>query len=167
MRGTRRTSSVPDGTRTTRSSTPRAGPERQGLSITLRPRPPCQAWLRNGLVRQRKPLINPFFSDRYRNFVASTQPQLGAPDDLVGEEGEAVTDGLSVDEARRFLVAGLAEEALAGSEHDREDEQPQLVDQVVLHQREPELIAGVDEDFPVQLLLELRDLVLYVAPEDR
>ena len=31
-----------------------------------------------------------------------------------------------------FLVAGFAEEALASSEHDREDLQPQLVDEVVL-----------------------------------
>jgi hypothetical protein len=59
---------------------------------------------------------------------------LGVSDEkLVGEEGEAVTDGLGVDEAHGLLVAGLAEEALASPEHDREDDQPQLVDQVVLH----------------------------------
>ena len=57
---------------------------------------------------------------------------LGLPDELVGEEGEAVTDGLGIDEAHGFLVAGLAEESLASPEHDREDDQPQLVDQVVL-----------------------------------
>src|SRR3989440_5701967 len=57
---------------------------------------------------------------------------LGLPDELVGEEGEAVTDFLGIDEAHGFLVAGLAKEALAGPEHDREDDQPQLVDQVVL-----------------------------------
>ena len=57
---------------------------------------------------------------------------LGLPDELVGEEGEAVTDCLGIDEAHGFLVAGLAEEALASPEHDREDDQPQLVDQVVL-----------------------------------
>ena len=33
---------------------------------------------------------------------------------LVGEDGDAVTDGLGVDEAHGFLVAHLAEEALAG-----------------------------------------------------
>src|SRR6266567_1048608 len=38
----------------------------------------------------------------------------GALDALVGEEGEAVTDGLGVDEAHRLLVAGLAQEALVG-----------------------------------------------------
>ena len=32
---------------------------------------------------------------------------------LVGEEGEAVTDGLGVDEAHWLCVAGRAEEALA------------------------------------------------------
>src|SRR5687767_11599940 len=57
---------------------------------------------------------------------------LGVSDALVGEEGDAVTDGLGVDEAHGLLVAGLAEEALAGPEHDREDLQPQLVDEVVL-----------------------------------
>jgi hypothetical protein len=57
---------------------------------------------------------------------------LGLPDELVGEEGEAVPDDLCIDEAHGFLVAGLTEEAFARPEHDREDDQPQLVDQVVL-----------------------------------
>jgi hypothetical protein len=57
---------------------------------------------------------------------------LGVSDRLVGKEGDAVTDGLRVDEAHGFLVAGLAEEALAGPEHDGVDHQPQLVDEVVL-----------------------------------
>jgi hypothetical protein len=38
---------------------------------------------------------------------------------------------------------------LARPQDDREDEQPQLVDQVVLDQRAPKLIAGVDDDVPV------------------
>ena len=71
------------------------------------------------------------------------------PDELVGEEDEAVTNGLGIDEAHGLLVAGLAEEALAGPEHDWEDDQPQLVDQVMLDQRAPELIAGRDDDFSV------------------
>jgi len=74
---------------------------------------------------------------------------LGVSDELVGEEGEAVTDGLGIDEAHWFLVAGLAEEAFAGPEHDRVDDQPQLVGEVVLDQRALELIAGVDDDVPV------------------
>jgi hypothetical protein len=56
---------------------------------------------------------------------------LGLADELVGEEDEAVTNGLGIDEAHGLLVAGLAEEALAGPEHDWEDDQPQLVDQVM------------------------------------
>jgi hypothetical protein len=43
--------------------------------------------------------------------------------------------------AHGFLVAGLAEQALADLEGDREDLQPQLVDQVVLDQRAYELTA--------------------------
>src|SRR6266480_4953594 len=84
---------------------------------------------------------------------------LGLPDELVREEGEAVTDGPGVEEAHGLLVAGLAEEALAGPEHDREDDQPQLVDQVVVDKRPPELMAGGDDDVPVQLVLQLRDFV--------
>src|SRR3954451_6108747 len=87
-------------------------------------------------------------------------------DELVGEKGEAATDRLRIDEAHGLLVAGLAEEALAGPEHDREDDQPQLVDQVVRDQRAPELVAGRDDDLSVQLLLELRDLGHDVALED-
>jgi hypothetical protein len=57
---------------------------------------------------------------------------LDLPDENVGEEDEAVTNGLGIDEAHWLLVGGLAEEALAGPEHDWEDDQPQLVDQVML-----------------------------------
>jgi hypothetical protein len=56
----------------------------------------------------------------------------GVPHDLVGDEREAVADGARADEAHRLLVARLAEEALAGPEHDGEDDQPHFVDQVVL-----------------------------------
>src|SRR5258708_5510186 len=84
----------------------------------------------------------------FRNAGAVRRP-LGVSDELVGEEGEAVTDGLGIDEAHGFLVAGLAEEALAGTEQDRVDDQPQLVDEVVLDQRALELIAGVDHDVSV------------------
>ena len=59
---------------------------------------------------------------------------------------------LRVDEPQRLLVARLAEEALAASEHDREDHQPQLVDEVVLEQRLHELGAAVDDDVAVVLL---------------
>jgi hypothetical protein len=66
-----------------------------------------------------------------RNAGAVRRP-LGVSDGLVGKEGEVVTDGSGADEAHGFLVADLAEEALAGPEHDRVDHQPQLVDEVVL-----------------------------------
>ena len=56
----------------------------------------------------------------------------GGVDELVSEEGEAVTDGPGIDQAQGFLVARLAEQALAVPEHDREHDEPQLVDQVVL-----------------------------------
>jgi hypothetical protein len=50
----------------------------------------------------------------------------------VSEVCEVLTDGPGVEESHRLLIADLAEEALAGTEHDREDDQPQLVDQAVL-----------------------------------
>ena len=56
----------------------------------------------------------------------------GVAYNLIGEEREAVADGARVDEAHGLLVGGLAEQALAGPEHDWEDDQPQLVDEVVL-----------------------------------
>ncbi len=52
-------------------------------------------------------------------------------------------------------------------EHDRIDHQPQLVDEVVLHQRVHELTAGDDDDVTVQLALEPGDLLDHVAPEHR
>jgi hypothetical protein len=56
-------------------------------------------------------------------------------DELVREEDEAITNCLGIDEAHGLLAACLAEEALAGPKHDREDDQPQFVDQVVLDER--------------------------------
>jgi hypothetical protein len=44
---------------------------------------------------------------------------LGLADDLVGEEDDVALDDLAGDEAHRFLVTGLAEEALARPERDR------------------------------------------------
>jgi hypothetical protein len=64
-------------------------------------------------------------------------------------DGDVALYGLGVHEAQGFLVAGLAEEALASPDNDRKDLQPQLVDEVVLHQRVHEPEAGRDDDFPV------------------
>src|SRR4029453_17578382 len=91
----------------------------------------------------------------------------GVADELVSEEDEAATNALSVHEAHGLLVAGLAEEALASPEHDGEDDQPQLVDQVVLQERATQLIAGRDDDLPVELALQLGDLGDPIAVEDR
>src|SRR4030095_4078608 len=52
-------------------------------------------------------------------------------DELVGQENKVV-EGPGPDEAHRLLVASLAEEALAGPEHDRGDPQSPLVGEVPL-----------------------------------
>jgi hypothetical protein len=80
--------------------------------------------------------------------------------------GEAVPHGLGVDQAQGSLVAGLAEQALARADRNREDGQAQLVDQVVLHQCAHERAAGVHDDLPLYLLLELGDLAHYLARQD-
>ena len=87
--------------------------------------------------------------------------------DLVGHVDEAVTGGPAADETERLLAARLAEQALAGPDHDREDEQPQLIHEVVLEQRASELIAAVDHDVPVHVLLQPGDLLDHVALQDR
>src|ERR1035438_10372299 len=85
----------------------------------------------------------------------------------LGELIEVVIDnkahGLTVTEGRGFgRPLGL-------SFRDRASDpaSPQLVDEVVLHQRVHELEAGVDDDVPAYLLLQLRDLVRHVAVPDR
>ena len=51
---------------------------------------------------------------------------------------------------RRMGILSLVwPKRVARPERDWEDHQPQFVDQVVLHERAPELIAGRDDDFSV------------------
>src|SRR5205823_6758390 len=87
--------------------------------------------------------------------------------ELVVEVNEALTDGLDLDEAHGLPLARFAEEVLASPQDDWEHHQPQLVDEVVLDQRAPELIAGWDDDFSVEFVLQLRDLRHRMAPKDR
>src|SRR5262245_24383551 len=139
---------------------------------TLRPAPSDPAWCSGGraLRCSRAPSGMPAIrGERPRGLrsAGAVRFTLCVSDGPVGEEGDAALDGPGVEEAHGFLVASLAEQALPGPEHDREDLQPQLVDEVVLHQRVYELEAGGDDDLPVQLLLQLRDLVRHVAPEHR
>src|SRR5689334_1305121 len=99
------------------------------------------------MQRPRCPLVPP---ESAVNFGGRPSSRLGVvSDDLVRDVGEAITECLAVEEAQGLLVAGLAEEALAGPEHDREDLQPQLVDEVVLYQGARQLEAGGHLDFPV------------------
>src|SRR5580658_3576651 len=67
-------------------------------------------------------------------------------DHLVCEQRQTITDGLGADETQRRLVTGLAEEALACSEHDWEDDKPKLVNKAILYQCADELVARIDEN---------------------
>src|SRR3954447_15366838 len=62
-------------------------------------------------------------------------PLLRVSDGLVGEDGDAMTDGVRGEQPQRLLVCSRAEEPLPGAEYDREDLQAQLVDEVVVDQR--------------------------------
>src|SRR5690349_8552610 len=111
-------------------------------------------------VASRTPTVSPEPHGSARPTARSPplRPRLGLPGALVGQVGETVTDGLGGDEAQGSLVAGLAEQALARAERDREHGQPQLVDEVVLHQRVHERAAAVHDDLPLCLPLQLRHL---------
>src|SRR5205823_97784 len=72
----------------------------------------------------------------------------------VGEDQHAVADGLRIDQTELLLLAWVAEQALAGAEDDREDHQPQLVDEVELDEGLGESRAAVDDYIPVRLVAE-------------
>src|SRR3954464_14744649 len=83
---------------------------------------------------RRKPPVRAARSTHTASSTGELANCLSRSDGFVGQQGEAVTDGPGVEETHRLLVAGLAEQAVAFTQHDREDGQPQLVDQFVLQQ---------------------------------
>lgn len=87
--------------------------------------------------------------------VEVTARRLGVSDEFISEVDQAVTQRLGVGEAHRFLVAGFAEEAGSSPDCDWKDHEPELVDQVVLHQRAHELAAAVDDDIVVEFPFQL------------
>src|SRR5215813_7316051 len=93
--------------------------------------------------------------------------ELGVSHNLVGDEGQAVSDGVRMDESQGLLAGGLAEKARSIPEYHREDHEPQLVDEVMLDQRVYELVTRVYKDFAANLLLQLRDLAHRIAAQDR
>src|SRR6266571_4015931 len=62
-----------------------------------------------------------------------------------------------------FLVAAVTEEGLACAEHDGMDHEPELVDEVVLHQQSYQRAAAVDQEVPTRVKLEFRDLFSNVS----
>ena len=84
--------------------------------------------------------------------LAPVRRLLGVSNGLVSEEDDVVT-GSGAHEPHGLLVTGLCERALTSPEHDGEDNQSQLADQVVLQQRAYKLDAAGDDNLPVYLLL--------------
>src|SRR5215212_1066028 len=64
------------------------------------------------------------------------------------------------------LVVQLREDLLPGAEDDREDHQVKVVEEVVLEEAVDEHRASVNDDVPVELVLELPDRVGEAAVED-
>src|SRR5579862_2841480 len=81
--------------------------------------------------------------------------------------GEAIADAADAAWPKEDLVGGCAEETLAGPEDDREHGQPQLVHEVVLHQRVYEPTTSVDDHLPVELPFQRCDLVHDVTFQNR
>src|SRR3984957_7895944 len=69
-----------------------------------------------------------------------THRPLGVSAEVIGVEDQATTDRPQVDEPHGLLVADLVEQANTSPEHDRVDDQPELVGQVVLYSRTHELM---------------------------
>lgn len=92
---------------------------------------------------------------------------LRSSDELIGEGDEALSYRLRADEAHWPLLDGFTEESLTRPQDDWEDKQPQFIDKVVLNQGAPKLIAGVDHQVSIQVLLQFRDLVNHVVLENR
>src|SRR6266536_1381236 len=84
---------------------------------------------------------------------------------LADEHRDAGAGCLGALERQRALVVAVSEEALSGSEDERVDHEPVLIDQLVRHQRVHERAAAVDEDVVAGLLLQVGDRVDDVAAE--
>src|SRR6266536_6449778 len=60
----------------------------------------------------------------------------------------------------------VAEKPLARPQDDGVDDEPVLVNEIVLHQRRQQLAAAVDENVPTRLLLQFCDFLREVALDD-
>src|SRR6266536_1837698 len=85
---------------------------------------------------------------------------------LADEHRDAGAGCLGALERQRALVVAVSEEALSGSEDERVDHEPVLIDQLVRHQRVHERAAAVDEDVVAGLLLQVGGRVDDVALEE-
>jgi hypothetical protein len=84
------------------------GDERNALLLPTVDAPQAVGLSRLTSRRTRMPARRRAGIRAFRN-AGAVRRRLGLPDDLVGEEDDVALDGPGVDEAHRFLVAGLAE----------------------------------------------------------
>src|SRR5207253_10403628 len=84
----------------------------------------------------------------------------------VSQNRHAVGERRSLGELQPLRLARVAEQALARSQQDREDHEPQLVHQVLLDQRLNEVGAAGDQDVALVLIPQLAYLVRDVTAND-
>src|SRR5215218_6033200 len=100
---------------------------------------------------------------RFGRLVELHRPGLDVTRSFVGVDHDAGTRDLAVDKLQRGGDRAVAEEALPGAEHHREDPQPVLVDEVMLEQRLDKARAAMDLNLWAVPALEFCDVFRDVA----
>src|SRR5919204_4736260 len=108
--------------------------------------------------------IRVIFASAARDGPDVEPPSAGGP---VGERQSARSRRLRVDERQLADLSVVAEQPLAAAEHDREDPERQLVDEVVIEQPLDELAAAEDRDVVARAVFQLADLLGQVAAQER
>src|SRR4051794_1447113 len=106
-------------------------------------------------------------SSSWTNAVSETASSTSATsrrNRLVSDDDHAVVAYRPrFEQAERLGRRGVAEEALAVTEHHGIHHQPELVDEILVDQRTDEGRAARDEDLALRVFLQLRDFVGDVA----
>src|SRR5438132_10839295 len=91
------------------------------------------------------------------------RPDLDVTGAAVGGHDDAVWRDVALEHAKTRWLRALAKETLSGSQGDRVNLEPELVDQIVLEQRLNQVAASVHLELGAVCLLELLDLADDIA----